>query len=236
MSVLTASSIKVSYGSVQAVRGVDVTVHSTECVAILGPNGAGKTSLLRAISGLVPHGGKATLDGHPLEGTPEAIVRLGVGQVLEGRHVFTQLSVFENLNIARFGFRGEGFEGYLASVLDVFPMLKSNLHRLGGQLSGGQQQTLAIARAMLTRPSILLLDEPSLGLAPIVVEQLTATLDRLKTEWRTGLLIADQNIQLAMALATRVLVLSRGEVIHSAAADSTSLRGELLRGYLGAAH
>ncbi len=169
MAELEIRNLQVQYGTVAAVQGVDLRADHGECVAVLGPNGAGKTSLFRAISRLIPSKGEVVLDGMPVRGRPEDVVRQGIGHVLEGRHIFSQLTIRDNLLLARFGAVGDGFHDRMATVIDLFPVLKTNLDRYGGELSGGQQQMLAIARGLLTRPKVLLLDEPSLGLAPIIV-------------------------------------------------------------------
>ncbi|MEA2681983.1 MAG: branched-chain amino acid transport system ATP-binding protein [Chloroflexota bacterium] len=233
MAELTVKGLKVHYGSVAAVQSVDLTAGNGECIGLLGPNGAGKTSLFRAISGLVPFHGEVMLDGKPVHGKPEDIVRQGIGHVLEGRHIFSQMTIKDNLLLAQFGSSGGDFKDRLASVLDTFPMLKDNFERFGGQLSGGQQQILAIARGLLTQPKVLMLDEPSLGLAPVIVEQLAATIPLIVKEWHTTVLLSEQFVQLVLAVADRVYVLSHGRVIHSGPPDLASLGEEILSGYLG---
>lgn len=235
MAELVVKNLEVSYGSVAAVKGVDLTAASGECVGILGPNGAGKTSLLRAISRLVPFRGEVTLDGKAVRGQPEDVVRQGIGHVLEGRHIFAQLTIKDNLLLARFGSPGGDFKGRLASVLDYFPVLKQNFNRFGGQLSGGQQQMLAIGRGLLTQPKVLLLDEPSLGLAPMVVEQLASTIPVIVKEWHTTVILSEQFVQLVLAVADRVYVLSNGRVTNTGPAHSLIHEEDILSGYLGEA-
>jgi branched-chain amino acid transport system ATP-binding protein len=230
---LAVKGIQVFYGSVEAVQSVDLTAGDGECVGVLGPNGAGKTSLFRAISGLVPFRGEVTLDGQAVRGKPEDIVRQGIGHVLEGRHIFSQMSIEDNLLLARFGSTGGEFKDRLVSVLEYFPVLRDNFHRMGGELSGGQQQILAIARGLLTRPKVLMLDEPSLGLAPVIVEQLAATIPVIVKEWHTTVILSEQFVQLVLAVADRVYVLSHGRVIHSGPPDLATLGAEILSGYLG---
>ena len=233
MGELVVSNLQVFYGRVAAVQGVDLTAAEGECIGILGPNGAGKTSLFRAISRLVPFRGTVTLDGKAVTGQPEDVVRQGIGHVLEGRHIFSQMTIKDNLLLAQFGARGGDFDERLAAVLEFFPMLKVSLNRFGGQLSGGQQQMLAIARGLLTQPKILMLDEPSLGLAPVVVEQLAGTIPTIVKEWHTTVLLSEQFVQLVLAVADRVYVLSHGQVIRSGPADLALLGSEILAGYLG---
>jgi branched-chain amino acid transport system ATP-binding protein len=233
LAELVVKNLQVFYGSVAAVQGVDLTAGDGECVGILGPNGAGKTSLFRAISRLVPSRGEVTLDGKAVRGKPEDVVRQGIGHVLEGRHIFSQLTIKDNLLLARFGSRGGDFKGRLATVLDYFPILKTNFHRYGGELSGGQQQMLAIGRGLLTQPQVLMLDEPSLGLAPMVVEQLATTIPLIVKEWHTTVLLSEQFVQLVVAVADRVYVLSHGQVVKSGPPDLATLGDDILSGYLG---
>ena len=233
MAELVVKNLHVSYGGVGAVQGVDLTAGDGECVGVLGPNGAGKTSLFRAISRLVPSAGEVTLDGQAVRGKPEDVVRQGIGHVLEGRHIFSQLTIKDNLLLAKFGSSRGGFKDRLALVLDHFPVLKTNLHRYGGELSGGQQQMLAIGRGLLTQPKVLMLDEPSLGLAPIVVEQLATTSPVIVKEWHTTVLLSEQFVQLVLAVANRVYVLSHGRVLKTGPANLALLGEEILTGYLG---
>jgi branched-chain amino acid transport system ATP-binding protein len=233
LAELVVKDLHVHYGSVTAVQGVAVTAGHGECVAVLGPNGAGKTSLFRAISRLIPSEGDVLLDGRLVRGNPEDVVRQGIGHVLEGRHIFSQLTIRDNLLLARFGSVGDGFQDRIATVLDLFPELKANLERYGGELSGGQQQMLAIARGLLTRPKVLMLDEPSLGLAPIIVERLAATIPVIVKEWNTTVLLSEQFVHLALAVADRIYVLSHGRVIKSGPADMRLLGEDILTGYLG---
>ncbi len=233
MAELEVKNLRVFYGGVGAVQGVDLVAGHGECVGILGPNGAGKTSLFRAISRLIPASGEVTLDGKPVRGRPEEVVRQGIGHVLEGRHIFSQLTIKDNLLLAQFGGSKGGFKERLATVLDYFPVLKTNLHRYGGELSGGQQQMLAIGRGLLTQPKVLMLDEPSLGLAPIVVEQLATTIPLIVKEWHTTVLLSEQFVQLVLAVADRVYVLSHGRVTRTGPASLAVLGDEILTGYLG---
>jgi branched-chain amino acid transport system ATP-binding protein len=233
LAELVVKNLHVFYGGVGAVQGVDLTAGDGECIGVLGPNGAGKTSLFRAISRLVPFSGEVTLDGRPVRGKPEDVVRQGIGHVLEGRHIFSQLTIKDNLLLARFGSSGGGFEDRLAVVLDHFPVLKTNFHRYGGELSGGQQQMLAIGRGLLTQPKVLMLDEPSLGLAPMIVEQLATTIPVIVKDWHTTVLLSEQFIQLVLAVASRVYVLSHGRVVKTGPANLALLGEQILTGYLG---
>jgi branched-chain amino acid transport system ATP-binding protein len=233
LAELVVNDLRVAYGSVVAVHGVNLTAGDGECVGILGPNGAGKTSLFRAISRLVPFSGAVTLDGKPVHGQPEDVVRQGIGHVLEGRHIFSQLTIKDNLLLARFGSAGGDFNDRLASVLEYFPVLKQNFNRYGGQLSGGQQQILAIGRGLLTQPKVLMLDEPSLGLAPMIVEQLASTIPVIVKDWHTTVILSEQFVQLVLAVAARIYVLSHGRVVKSGPASLLVHEEDILSGYLG---
>jgi branched-chain amino acid transport system ATP-binding protein len=202
-------------------------------VAILGANGAGKSSIFRAISRLVGYEGSVCLNGELLSGTPEDVVRRGVAHVLEGRHVFAHLTVAENLKVSRFATSKSEWDNRFVTVVDCFPLLKPLMKRRGAELSGGQQQALAIARGLLTAPDILLLDEPSLGLAPIVVEQLVNSIATLREHWHTTVLISEQNLQVSVATCDRVYILRRGTVVHEGRADDAELLSELIHNYLG---
>jgi branched-chain amino acid transport system ATP-binding protein len=210
--VLEVEDLTVRYGAVTAVRGVSLRVADGEFVTVVGANGAGKSTLLRGIAGLVrPAGGRILLRGKPITGAaPERVVRAGLSLVPEGRHVFTTVTVAENLMLGRLA-RGRRADhsAALAEVFEYFPALVALRHRRASTLSGGEQQMLAIARAMLARPAVLLLDEPSLGLAPRVVDVVLESLVRLH-ERGTSILLVEQNAQRAVALADRVYVLHKG--------------------------
>jgi branched-chain amino acid transport system ATP-binding protein len=232
MSNLSIERVSVSYQRFSALQDVSLEVVDGEAVSVLGANGAGKTSLLRAISGLIPFEGRISLDGMPLKGGPEKIARLGVAHVLEGRHIFTQLTVLENLQIGLYGLTGTKQHLDLEPIIAMFPSIQGYLKRLGGELSGGQQQIVAIARALVARPKILILDEPSLGLAPVVIDQLADSISRLRDELQTTLLLAEQCVPLALQLTSRVIILHLGKIIYAGPTDSTDAR-EIERAYLG---
>jgi branched-chain amino acid transport system ATP-binding protein len=222
----------VRYGKLVAVNNVSFSVSGTTCIGILGPNGAGKSSILRAISGNVPYEGSITVDGRRIAGRPEAIVRRGIAHVLEGRHIFSRLSVRENLELARFGCTDARFGERLEWVLDFFPILRERLALPGTALSGGQQQILAIARALLTGPKVLLLDEPSLGLAPIVIDQLAAALPEIVRSWGLTVVLAEQFIQFASAVATEIYVFRLGKVAYSGSTADPGFVAKVLEHYL----
>jgi branched-chain amino acid transport system ATP-binding protein len=233
MPELAIKGLDVWYGQVHALKAVDIRVGEREIVAVLGFNGAGKSTLLRAISGIVRSTGEVWLGDQLVRGGPDAVVRQGIGHVLQGRGVFASLSVYDNLMLARFGSVQEGFADRVSGVLDFFPVLKEKLKRKGGELSGGQQQILAIGRALITAPKVLLMDEPSLGLAPLIFDHLGKIMPDLLRQWNISILMSEQNIQLALDVAHRVYVLERGAVVHTGPADLEVLGDELLRRYLG---
>jgi branched-chain amino acid transport system ATP-binding protein len=209
---LELEGLEVAYAGVPAVRGIDLAVGRGEIVGLVGPNGAGKSSTLHAVMGAVPvTGGDVRLAGRSLRGRrPEEVARLGVALVPEGRHVYASLSVEENLRLGLAGRRTrEGLDDDLAWVHDLFPVVREFAKRHAGALSGGQQQQLAIARALVARPDVLLLDEPSLGLAPTIVERLFETLGQIR-ERGVSILLVEQRAQLTIAFADRTHVLANG--------------------------
>ena len=232
--LLDVAGLTVAYGAVVAVRDVSLSVAPGEIVAALGPNGAGKSTLLRAVAGAQkPQRGTITFDGRPLHGlSPEAVVRRGVALVPEGRHVFPNLTVQENLAIGGIARTDrDELQADAERWLERFPILGDRSSQLAGTLSGGEQQQLAIARALMSRPRMLLLDEPSLGLAPIFVDRIFELVAELRSEGVTVLLV-EQNVHRALDVADRAYVLSVGSVVASGRTD-TLVEGELERSYLG---
>ena len=232
--VLELSVVDVAYGGVAAVRGLSLTVAPGEIVGLIGPNGAGKSTTLHAIMGLVPAcGGDIVFGGRSLRGrTPEAIACSGIALVPEGRRLFAELTVEENLRLGLAG-RSEsaGAEEDLADVAELFPIVDEFKHRHAGALSGGQQQQLAIARALVARPSILLLDEPSLGLAPTVVDLVFATLQTIRDRG-LGVLLVEQRAQRTVALADRTHVLANGELRLTLTPDDAADTDRMVAAYL----
>lgn len=210
---LTVEGLEVRYRGVPAVRGIDLELGSGEVVGLVGPNGAGKSSTLHAIMGVVVHSGSVRLHGESIDGLPpERIARRGVALVPEGRHVYPSLTVEENIRLGLAGRRGrEGAVADLEWVQSLFPILLDFSRRKAGLLSGGQQQQLAIARALVARPDVLLLDEPSLGLAPTIVEQLFETLGAIRDRG-VSILLVEQRAQLTIGFADRTHVLAGGEL------------------------
>ena len=225
------------YGSVTALSGVTCHVREGEIVCLIGSNGAGKTTLLNAVCGLVRREGEVVFGGRPIASlTPEAIVGLGISQVPEGRQLFAPMTVAENLELGAYlRHRRQAKEEIrrdLERVYELFPRLQDRLEQKAGTMSGGEQQMLAIGRAMMARPRLLLMDEPSLGLAPKVVEDILATLDRLRRDGMTILLV-EQNARAALKAADRGYVLETGRIILSGAAGDLLQDRQVTRAYLG---
>ena len=225
---LAVSGLTAGYGASVAVRNVNITVAPGEAVALLGRNGAGKTTTLMAIAGAIrPSAGTVEIDGYAVAGQPSyRIARRGLSLVPQGRRIFTTLSVRENLTLASRG-------GDLAQVYSMFEVLASRAANAASTLSGGEQQMLAIGRALMTRPRLLLMDEPSEGLAPQVVRSLADLVARLRREVGLSILIAEQNLALAFAVADRVYVMERGEVVHEGGVSAFRDDAALHRRYLG---
>ncbi len=215
--LLAIAGLEVNYGAIAAVKGIDVEVREGEVVALLGANGAGKSTTLRTISGLTrPRGGTVSFASERIDRlSPSRIVRLGIAHCPEGRRVFGSLSVAENLRLgATARSDRESIAADRARVCDLFPVLRERMGQTAGTLSGGEQQMLALARAMMARPRLLLLDEPSLGIAPLIVQSIFRTLAELK-EMGIAILLVEQNMSLALDLADRAYVLTTGSVSMS---------------------
>jgi len=224
-----------AYGNIRALRGISLTVERGEVVTLIGSNGAGKTTTLRTIMGLlVPRAGQIVLEGQRIEGlATDRIVRLGIAQSPEGRRIFPRMSVLENLDMGAFARRDRGqIPADLEHVFQLFPRLKERLRQRAGTLSGGEQQMLAMGRALMARPKVLLLDEPSMGLAPLLVETIFRIIRTINAEGTTILLV-EQNARMALQVAHRGYVLQSGEIVlHDTAA--ALLRSDVVRkSYLG---
>jgi len=224
-----------AYGNIRALRGVSLSVECGEVVTLIGSNGAGKTTTLRTIMGLlVPRAGQIMLEGQRIDGLPtDRIVRLGIAQAPEGRRIFARMSVLENLEMGAFARRDRAhITADLAHVLQLLPRLQERLRQRAGTLSGGEQQMLAMGRALMARPKVLLLDEPSMGLAPLLVETIFGIIRTINAEGTTILLV-EQNARMALQVAHRGYVLQSGEIVlHDAA--SALLRSDVVRkSYLG---
>jgi len=234
--MLTVRNLDVRYGPIQALRDVSLEVQRGEIVTLIGSNGAGKSSTLRAISGLVkPSTGEILLDGVELtKMEPHRIVRIGIGHAPEGRRVFPSLTVRENLELGAYWRRDmEGIKADWEKVFALFPRLKERANQAAGTLSGGEQQMLAIGRALMGRPKLLLLDEPSLGLAPFLVKEIFRIIREINEEEGCAVLLVEQNAHQALAIAHRGYVLESGQVVLSASAESLIRNEDVKKAYLG---
>lgn len=233
--MLELRSVSVRYGQIQALWDVTLTVERGEIVTLVGANGAGKSTTLMAISGGIPlAGGGIYLDGEPIHSfKPDRIVRLGISQVPEGRLIFPDLTVTENLDLGAY-LRRDSVEikRDLEHVFDMFPILARRRHQMGGTLSGGEQQMLAISRALMARPRLLLLDEPSLGLAPIIIRQIFELIQNVNAEGTTVFLV-EQNANQALKVAHRGYVMETGRIVLSGPSDELLRNEDVRRAYLG---
>ena len=232
-TLLELDSVQARYGAVQALYDVSLTVGEGEVVAVLGANGAGKTTTLRAISGTVAKSGTIELDGKALRGGPEAAARTGIAHVPEGRGTFVELTVSENLRLGAYTRRGRDVKSEIARVTELFPWMADRGGQRAGTLSGGEQQMLALARALMSRPRLLLLDEPSLGLAPMIVRDFFQTVRRLNEEEGLTVLVVEQDARIALRSSSRAYVLEVGRVALTG--TSAELEGDesVRRSYLG---
>jgi branched-chain amino acid transport system ATP-binding protein len=232
---LVVDGLQVRYGAVRAVRGLSLEVHSGEIVGLIGPNGAGKSSTLHAIMGSAPIvGGDVRLGGRSLVGLrPEDVARSGVALVPEGRRIFAELTVAENMTLGLAARRSrDGADAALDRVHQLFPVVDEFRSRAAGTLSGGQQQQLAIARALVAEPDVLLLDEPSLGLAPRIVDSVFDALDAIRTNGDVAVLLVEQRAQRTIALADRSYVLANGELRLTLGPEDAADTDRLVQAYL----
>ncbi len=235
MALLELDDIHTYYGNIEALKGISVTVEEGEIVTLIGSNGAGKSTTLRSISGLTPPSqGSIRFEGKEItETAPQDIVRLGISQSPEGRHCFARMSVKENLELGAYLRRDDKVQSDLERVFELFPRLKEREKQKAGTMSGGEQQMLAIGRALMAAPKLLLLDEPSMGIAPILVERIYETIAEINKQGTTILLV-EQNANFALGVSKRGYVLETGSV--SLSDESSALRDnpEVQRAYLGA--
>jgi branched-chain amino acid transport system ATP-binding protein len=227
--LLELSDVTADYGAVRALHGVSLTVAEGTVVSVLGANGAGKTTTLRAVSGTVRTGGAITYAGKSVGRSPEQAARAGIAHVPEGRGTFVELSVWENLRLGAYTSRKADF----ARVVAYFPWLEQRRNQQAGTLSGGEQQMLALARALMSRPRLLLLDEPSLGLAPMVVRELFAIVARLNDEEGLTVLVVEQNANVALDASQHAYVLEAGRVAVEGTSDELRRNESVRRSYLG---
>lgn len=237
MSLLDVSGLRAAYGRVEVLHGIDLRVEEGEIVTILGANGAGKTTFLRAICNAVAATGGRTFDGVDLAGrATSAVARLGIGHVPAGRGTFTDFTVEENLRLGALSrprrLRGD-IDRDLGVVFETFPILSDFRRRQAGALSGGQAQMLAVARALLARPRLLLIDEPSLGLAPLTTRELFDRFVGLRDAWGLTILLAEQNARLSLQVADRAVLFARGEVVHEGSTDDPATVEAIQHIYFG---
>jgi branched-chain amino acid transport system ATP-binding protein len=232
-TLLELDAVEARYGPVQALHGVSLTVGEGEVVAVLGANGAGKTTTLRAISGTVSRSGTIELDGKALPRSPEAVARSRVAHVPEGRGTFVDLTVEENLRLGAYTRRERSVKADLERVASHFPWMKERGGQRAGTLSGGEQQMLALGRALMSRPRLLLLDEPSLGLAPLVVREFFRVVRELNEQEGLSVLLVEQDARIALSISSRAYVLEVGRVVLAGTSDELRGNESVRRSYLG---
>ena len=234
--LLDVAGLSSGYGKIRVLTGVDLKVGAGEVVALLGPNGAGKTTLLRAVSGLLPWSGRVRFDGRDPAGFgPRDTVKRGLAHVVEGHRVFTQLSVLDNLRLAAYDLPRSERDARIEEVLVLFPEIAAKRRERAAWLSGGQQQILAVAQGLVRRPRLLMLDEPSAGLSPVLVDRVLVVVQRLR-EAGTAVLLVEQLIEKALALADRVYALTRGSIVLEAKTGEPDLPHRLEQAYMASSN
>lgn len=234
--MLKIKNIQAYYGKIQALKGISLEIAEGEIITLIGANGAGKTTTLMSICGVVPpKAGEIYFRGSPIHDmSTDRIVALGICQVPEGRHIFPGLTVVENLEMGAYLRRDHrGIKADLEYVLDLFPILAQRRHQRGGTLSGGEQQMLAISRALMAKPRLLLLDEPSLGLAPLIIQQIFEIIKKINTEHNTTIFLVEQNANLALKVANRGYVMENGTITMTDSAANLLANEDVKKAYLG---
>lgn len=232
--MLEVRDLRAGYGPLEVLQGIDLEVNAGEIVVILGANGAGKTTTMRAISGMIPRKGSVTFLGRDItSNSAESLVKMGMAHVPQGRGTFPDLTVEDNLRVGAY-VRKDDIESDMQRWFGLFPRLEERRTQRAGSLSGGEQQMLAIARALMSRPQLLLCDEPSLGLAPLITQELFGVIRRLNEQEGLSVLLVEQNANLAMNIAKRVYLLETGSVVASGSADELSRNDSIRKAYLGA--
>jgi len=235
VNVLEISDLSAGYGPIPVLHGISLAVEDRSVVVLLGANGAGKTTTLRSVSGMVKFSGSVKLDGRELRGnSPDQIARLGIAHGVEGRGTFVDLTVEENLKVGAFRRKDtEGILDDLEHIFTLFPRLRERHRQKAGSLSGGEQQMLAVGRALMLKPRVMLLDEPSLGLAPVIMDSLFEALRKINREMGTAMLIVEQNANLALEIADKAYVLETGSVVLSGTAGEIASDDSIRAAYLG---
>jgi branched-chain amino acid transport system ATP-binding protein len=233
--MLEVTNFHYYYGEIHAIKGVSLEVNRGEIVTLIGANGAGKTTILRAVSGLLDNRkhGEIIFEGRTLNRIqPHKVTELGLSQVLEGRHIFSQLTVKENLLMGAYRSKGNSTKEDLKNIFGLFPKLEERQKQLGGTLSGGEQQMLAVGRVLMAKPKLLMMDEPSLGLAPLIVKEIFDIIKKIRQTGITVLLV-EQNSNAALNIADRGYVIETGEIILTDKASNLLLNEEVKKSYLG---
>jgi len=234
--MLKLKNIKTFYGNIQALKGVSIDISEGEIITLIGANGAGKTTTLMSVSGIVPpRSGEILFMDQPIHNlNPNKIVSLGISQVPEGRRIFPYLTVVENLDMGAFLRNDKDvIKQDLEYIFEVFPILAERRHQAGGTLSGGEQQMLAISRALMAKPRLLLMDEPSLGLAPLIVKQIFEIIRKINAEQKTTIFLVEQNANLALKVAHRGYVMENGQITLTDSASNLLSNEAVRRAYLG---
>jgi len=234
--MLELRSVTAAYGNIQVLHNINLEIHTGEIITLIGANGAGKSTTLMAISGIVPvRSGKIVFEGNNINKySPEKLVSMGICQVPEGRHIFPELSVMENLDMGAFLRNdAQGIKDDLDYVFSLFPILADRKNQDGGTLSGGEQQMLAMSRALMARPKLMLLDEPSMGLAPLVIKQIFEIVKKINKENNTTIFLVEQNANQALHLADRGYVIENGVITISDSAENLLENQDIQKAYLG---
>ncbi len=234
--MLELRNVNAAYGNIQVLHNIDIEIHSGEIITLIGANGAGKSTTLMAISGIVPvRSGKILFEGKNINKiSPEKLVSMGISQVPEGRHIFPELTVMENLDMGAFLRNdAQGIKDDFDYVFSLFPILADRKNQDGGTLSGGEQQMLAMSRALMARPKLLLLDEPSMGLAPLIIKQIFEIVKKINKEHNTTIFLVEQNANQALHVADRGYVIENGVITISDSAENLLQNQDIQKAYLG---